>query len=328
MTYPGRLNFNDPNRDWPGDTIRADGTVRTPLWQIGEELGPDQYEVVQEKDDPKKRAKWGTLFFARAREGSRFYDRMAGWPIAFEEALIEMCRRNLPASEGWAIHSTGQSTGGPFAHILLQRVENVVGLAGLETSQWGSIGATTEQWGFPFNYLTIRTWRHIAKYLGPESGPEGHWRLPWVMEDVLEQWDRVKTQPQFKAEYFVSFGDLPALAEAARATAKRLGLSEAETGALVVRYHNLTRPLQAPNVPPVPPLLYQIAQGSVDHNVERYKGVLFANLDKLPQPPKKRLVLLEAGVHANETPEQGLPQGIFPVGAYMWNEAIRNGYFE
>ncbi|MFI5269163.1 MAG: hypothetical protein ACHQ7M_17450, partial [Chloroflexota bacterium] len=32
MTYPGRLNFNDPTRDWPGDTINPDGTVRTPLW--------------------------------------------------------------------------------------------------------------------------------------------------------------------------------------------------------------------------------------------------------------------------------------------------------
>jgi hypothetical protein len=328
MTYPGRLNFNDPNRDWPGETINPDGTTRTPLWQIGEEITPDQYELIQEKDDPEKRAKWGTLFFIRAREGSRFYERMAGWPIAFEEALLEMCRRNLPPSEGWAVLATGQSTGGPFTHILLQRVENVIGLAGLETSQWGSIGATTQKWGFPFNYLTIRTWRHIAKYLGPEAGEAGARRLPWLIEEVFEAWDQVKNQPQFKAEYFVSFGDLPALAEAAKATARRLNLSADETSALVERYHNLTRPLTGPGVPPVPPLLYQIAANSVDHKLERYQSVLFANLAKLERPPKVRAVVLEAGVHANEKAEEGLPQGIFPVGVHVWNEAIRNGYYQ
>ena len=35
MTYPGRLYLPDPSRDWPGDTIRGDGTVRTPIWLDG-----------------------------------------------------------------------------------------------------------------------------------------------------------------------------------------------------------------------------------------------------------------------------------------------------
>src|SRR3954453_24044675 len=35
MTFPGRLNLNDPSRDWPGDTIHADGTVRVPIWRKG-----------------------------------------------------------------------------------------------------------------------------------------------------------------------------------------------------------------------------------------------------------------------------------------------------
>jgi hypothetical protein len=56
MTFPGKLNLNHPERDWQGDTINADGTTRTPLWQIGEEVTPDQYELIEDRSDPKKRA--------------------------------------------------------------------------------------------------------------------------------------------------------------------------------------------------------------------------------------------------------------------------------
>ena len=330
MTYPGRLNFNDPQRDWPGDTINPDGTTRTPIYQIGEEITPDQYELVQDRSDPEKHAKWGTLFFIRAREGTRFYDRLAAWPAAFDEAMVEICRRHLPAEEGYAVLAHGQSTGGPFAHIALQRVQNCVGLAGLETSQWGAIGATAwHTWNYPFNYLTIRTWRHIAKYLGPEAGEAGARRLPQLMEQVFEAWERVKNQPQFKAEYLVSFDNDSGLEAAARYSAQRLGLGPAETEALVRRYLNLPRPLTGPGVglKPVPPLLYQICQGSVDHTPEAYRDALFANLDKLDPRPKYRLVQLEAGVHANEQPEEGLPRGPFPVAAQVWVDAVQNGYY-
>jgi hypothetical protein len=323
MTYPGRLNFNDPNRDWPGDTINADGTTRTPIYQIGEEVTPDQYELVQDRSDPDKHAKWGTLFFIRAREGTRFYDRLAAWPAAFEDAMVEICRRHLP--DDYAVLAHGQSTGGPFAHIALQRVPNCVGLAGLETSQWGSIGATAwHTWNYPFNYLTIRTWRHIAKYLGPEAGEAGTRRLPQLMEQVFEAWERVKNQPQFKAEYLVSFDNQPGLEAAARYSAERVGLNPE---VLVQRYLNLTRPLTGPDVKPVPPLLYQITRGSVDHQIERYRDTLFNGLDRLEPRPKYRAVQLDAGVHANEQPEEGLPRGPFPAAAQVWVDAVRNGYY-
>jgi hypothetical protein len=48
MTFPGRLYLDGPSRDWPDDTIRADGTVRTPIWRKGERITPDQYEVVRD----------------------------------------------------------------------------------------------------------------------------------------------------------------------------------------------------------------------------------------------------------------------------------------
>src|SRR5882672_3007308 len=48
MTFPGRLYLDDPRRDWPDDTIRADGTVRTPIWKKGERITPDEYEVVRD----------------------------------------------------------------------------------------------------------------------------------------------------------------------------------------------------------------------------------------------------------------------------------------
>ena len=46
MTYPGRLNFDAPNHDWPGDTINADGSIRMPVWRRGEVITPDQVEIV------------------------------------------------------------------------------------------------------------------------------------------------------------------------------------------------------------------------------------------------------------------------------------------
>ncbi len=33
MTYPGRFYLSDPSRNWPGDTVNPDGTVRTPIWK-------------------------------------------------------------------------------------------------------------------------------------------------------------------------------------------------------------------------------------------------------------------------------------------------------
>src|SRR5712671_768219 len=90
MTFPGRLYLDDPSRDWPADTIHPDGTVRTPIWLKGEYVTPDQYELVR---DTGKRMKYGTRTSARAKPGSRFYDRMASWPMAFEEGMKEACRR-------------------------------------------------------------------------------------------------------------------------------------------------------------------------------------------------------------------------------------------
>src|SRR5262249_15451988 len=48
MTFPGRLYLDDDSRDWPGDTIRRDSTVRTPIWQRGEHVTPDQYDLVRD----------------------------------------------------------------------------------------------------------------------------------------------------------------------------------------------------------------------------------------------------------------------------------------
>jgi hypothetical protein len=91
MTFPGRLYLDDASRDWPGDTMRPDGSVRTPIWQRGEYVTPDQYDLVE---DTSKRMKYGTRRLARAKPGSRFYDRMAAWPAAFEQA----CRRPAGAT--------------------------------------------------------------------------------------------------------------------------------------------------------------------------------------------------------------------------------------
>jgi hypothetical protein len=323
MTYPGKLYLLDPSRDWPGDTVNPDGTARTPLWQIDRPISPDQYELIQDRSNPIYRAKWGTMFLLRAREGTEFYDRMAAWPGAFEAAMIETCRRNFPPAE-FSIYAHGHSTGGPFVHMLLQRVDNIAGLIGMETSPFGHIFAAMlgMQWDYSFDRLVIRTWRHIAKYAGVEAGPEGMWRLPWIMEDVLEKWDRAKSQPQFKAEYLVTYGAADALAAAARATAKRLIFNAAETDDLVQRFTGYPRELSGPGTRPVPPLLYGIAQGSRDHTMDRYEQIVLPTLAAMHPAPKTSLVVFKGGVHGYEREEENLPHGLLPAIAQLWDDAI------
>jgi len=73
-TFPGRFYFPDASRDWPGDTIHADGTVRTPIWKQGEVITADEYDVVKDKS---MRNRYGTRTLARAKPETNFYYRMA-----------------------------------------------------------------------------------------------------------------------------------------------------------------------------------------------------------------------------------------------------------
>ncbi|MFO8060673.1 MAG: hypothetical protein R6U70_08470 [Bacillota bacterium] len=331
MTFPGRFYFHAEDRNWPGDTINADGTARTPLWTRETRITADQYELVRDRSDIKRREKWGTLFFLRAREGTEFYHRMAGWPVAFEEGMKSLCRRFFPPGE-FSIYVHGHSTGGPFACILLQRVENVAGLVGTEGSPFGYIVGEHNarlglSWTHPFNYLVLRTWRHIAKYAGPESGADGMRRLPMLMEEVLEEWHQQRRQPQFKAEYIVHYGVESALTEAALVTAERLKLSGEDTQELVRRYVDYTRPLSGPGTRPVPPLLLGIAAHSVDHTFERYSEVDLPMFAALRPAPRVRLTRFGLGVHNKLRPEEGLPMGIGPAVCHLWHDAIQNGYY-
>jgi hypothetical protein len=328
MTYPGNLYLLDPSRDWPGDTINSDGSARTPLWNVDSPITRDQYELIEDRSDPAKRAKWGTLFFLRAKEGTDFYWRMAAWPMAFEEAMKDACRRHFPAGD-YSIYAHGHSTGGPFIHMLLQRVENIAGLVGMESSPFGylfsrMLGMT---WDYPFNQLTVRTWRHIAKYAGAEAEEGAQWRLPWLMEDVFDAWERTKDHAQFKVEHFLTYGAVDALEAMARVSAGRLGMSASETADLVAHFRGYAREMSGPGVKPVPPLLYGINQGSRDHSEERYLNVILPALAAITPPPKVRVVVFKAGVHSYEKPEEGLPAGTLPAVAEVWDQAIKGGYY-
>src|SRR5690349_21046539 len=74
MTYPGRFYLPDPSRDWPGDTTNPDGSVRTPIWLVGETISRDQYDVVT---DASHRQIYGSRSYAVAKPGTVFYHRMA-----------------------------------------------------------------------------------------------------------------------------------------------------------------------------------------------------------------------------------------------------------
>ena len=351
MTFPGRLYLQDSSRNWPGDTIHPDGTVRTPIWKKDELITPDQYEVVK---DLSKRNRYGTRTVARAKPDTTFYYRMAGWPVAFEEGMKEACSRHLPVGE-YSIYANGHSTGGPIIHMLLQRVSNIVGMADVEGStfsyifvkvnEWsgglGKIGNVKMEaakgdkdystWPDPFYELYIRTWRDIARYSGPEAlgqeGPKALMRLPMLMEEVFEDWDKGKSKPQFKAEYIFTHSGIKQLTEAARVTAKRLNLSPEETEALVKRYVGYTRELTGPGIKPVPPILYNIAKDSRDHSPEVYQEVILPMCAAMNPAPKVRVVQYGAGVHSYMKREKDLPLGIGPAVIKVWHDAIMGRYF-
>ncbi len=329
MTFPGRLYLPDPSRDWPGDTTLADGSLRTPIWRDGEEIGRDQYDIVQE--DSHKHL-YGTRTFARARPGTVFHARMAAWPLAFEDAMKDLCRRHF-AVDDYAVYTHGHSTGGPFSHMILQRVENIVGLAGIENSTFAYIfrEMTGHDWPNPFNDLLVRNWRELARYKGAElflqEGGEPLMRLPWVMEEIFEMWDEVTRLPQIKAEYCFHIHSIPALTEAATVTAERLAMSGSEKQDLVDRYIGMGRPLTGAGVKPVPPLLYIINKFSRDHTAEKYHGVMLPMLEKIDPEPRTRIIEFGTGIHSFWRPEDGLPMGLVPPTVDLVCNAIEAGYY-
>ncbi|HWG05686.1 MAG TPA: hypothetical protein VG271_11785 [Beijerinckiaceae bacterium] len=347
MTFPGRLYLPDPKRDWPDDTIHADGSVRTPIWVADEFITRDQYDVIQ---DATMRTRYGMRTLARAKPGSRFFDRMAAWPVAFEEAMLEACRRHFPPAD-WAIFTHGHSTGGAFSAYITQRVQNIAGQTEIETAPIGFINKAKHDWSGslgkigsygrvatkpapradPFNELYIRTWRDLARYRGPEAlgqeGPAALMRLPWIMEDVLDSWARAKIRPNFKAEYVVTHEVLPSLEAAARAAAGRLGMNAQATDALVQRYFDYCRYDMSEGAKPIPPILYINSKDSRDNSPEAYNEAVLPAFAKLDPAPTVRATQFGAGTHVYYKADKDFPLGIAPAVARLFNDAIANRYY-
>lgn len=347
MTFPGRLYLDHPCRDWSGDTILPDGTVRMPMWKRGETIGLDQYDVVK---DISLRRRYGTRVVARAKPDTPFWYRMAAWPLAMEEGMKEAMRRHFPAAS-YSIYGSGHSTGGPITFMISQRVENFAGVIAAEHSPFGVIQAAQHDWsgalgkvaGFdrvttqpaprtdPFNELYIRSWRDCARYAGPEAlgreGPSALMRLPSLMEEILDWWDEEKKRPQFKAEYLITHDIAASLGEGARVTARRLGLDPAATELLVAHYQGLSRPLTGPDARPVPNVLFIISKDSRDHSPEVYREVILPAFARIAPAPKVRVTQMLASTHFYMRPEEGLPAGIAPNIAQLFHDAITSGYF-
>ncbi len=323
MTFPGRFYFLDPSRDWPGDVENSDGTARTPLWTTDTHITKDQYDFVQ---DTSKRRDYGTLVSLAARDGTEFYHRMAAWPAAFEVAIRDSARRQFPVDE-YSIYIHGHSTGGPFAMMASQRIDNIAGLVGYGSSPFGYMYpvVTGDDWDFPFNQLRLRTWRDTARYMYEAMKDQG-FGLPMLMEMTFERWEIAKKRPNFKAEDFVHKNSTKALSAAARISAARLKLSSRETESLIARYVGYTRELSGTGVKPVPPFLsiHGVNDDTVTLQRCRRSLPLFA---KLNPAPKVRAVSVGAGVHTWGWTEKELPQGIVPPVAKLWHDAIMNGFF-
>lgn len=333
LTYPGHWYFDSDDHEWPGEPL-DDGTgrPRLPIWDRRDPIGHGEYDLVTSAEDPVLRANGGTAFFLAARPGTQFYRRQAAWPLAYETAYLDACARNFPEDE-FSLYLHGHSTGGPQAHMLLQRMGNVRGLIGMETSSFGIIkkkmdppGAGGEQ--FPFNYLTMRTWRDTARYMGTESGDMAKRHLPLLMEQVFEAWKLRGGDPGFKSEQFIQFAGEEALTAAAHAVADDQGYEPDARKALVERYLSYTKPLPVPGNPPVPPLLYIINEGSRDHRLDNYTSVLLPTLQTFEPVPKAQVYYLRAGVHNYNKATPDLPRGVAAVGAKIWFDAITSGYYD
>ncbi len=346
-TFPGRLYLQDPSRNWPGDTLNADGTARTPIWKIDELITPDQYEL---KIDTSMRLRYGTRTVVHAKPDTLFWYRLAAWPTAMEMGMKEALRRHFPERE-FSIYFQGHSTGGPMVCMLSQRVPNCQGILATENSPFGFISEKQHAWsgslgkieGYdrvtteenarhdPFYELYLRSWRDLARYRGPEAlgkeGPNALMRLPWLMEEILDEWKKQLVRPLFKCEYVITHNVVASLKAGAEATAKRLGLDKAGTDAMVARYLNYARELKGPGVKRVPAVLFGISRNSRDYSLEVYNDVIIPMFKKMSPAPKCVLQHFQAGVHMLWSPEENLPTGIMPAVAKSWDDAIKKGYF-
>jgi hypothetical protein len=321
MTFPGRFYFLAPDRDWPGDVENGDGSARTPLWTKETQISKDQYTLVQ---DTSKRQNYGTIISLSAKPGTEFFYRMAAWPVAFEEAIKETARRQFADGE-FSIYIHGHSTGGPFAMMASQRVFNIAGLVGYGSSPFGWMYPliSGDDWEFPFNQLRLRTWRDTARYMYEGMKDKGI-GLPMLIELTFERWQSAKKRPNFKAEDFIHKNSTNALETAARVSANRLKLTNQESDELVQRYLGYTRELSGAK--PVPPFLsiHGVNDDTVTFGRCQRSLPLFA---KLNPAPKVRAVSLGAGIHSWGWTDDKLPEGIVPVVAKLWHDAIMNGFF-
>ncbi len=349
MTFPGRLYLQHPSRDWPGDTIQSNGLLRTPIWREGEIIGPDQYDVVQDSSTIN-RLRYGTRTLARAKPGTIFWDRMAAWPVAFEEAMAVACARHFPISE-YAVHAHGHSTGGAFSAKLPQLVENVVGQTELETAPIGYINEVKHDWSGAlgkignyervsmsshrrtdaFNELYIRTWRDLARYAGPEAlgqeGPPALMRLPWLMEEVLAAWEDDRTRPNFKAEYPITHNIVASLEAAAQAVSDRLQLAGQEHQKLVEKFLSFGRYDAGSGVRPVQPIFYINSANSRDNSPEAFNEIILPMLAELTPAPRVKATQLGAGTHIYYKAMPELPVGLTRAAAFLWRQAINDGFF-
>jgi len=275
---------------------------------------------------------------------------MAAWPVAMEAGMQTACSRHFPVDR-FSIYVQGHSTGGPLVSMLCQRVGNIEGVLAAENSPFGYINAEKHAWsgsmgkiaGYerttrkkkyrtdPFYDLYIRTWRDTARYKGPEAlggeGPKALMRLPMLMEEVFESWNKKKVSPRFKAEYLITHNIVDSLKEAATVTAQHLKLNGAESESLIKRYIGYTRELSGPDIKPVPPFLFGIAKDSRDHSPEVYQEVIIPMFKAMQPPPKVDVVRFGAGIHHIWAPEENLPRGIAPAVLKLWYDAITKGYF-
>ncbi len=78
----------------------------------------------------------------------------------------------------------------------------------------------------------------------------------------------------------------------------------------------------------MPPALFVNSCYSRDNSEEVFNEVVLPMLGQLDPPPKTRMVIVDASSHLYTEPDgDGLPQGMAPVAAKLFDDAVRGGFF-
>ena len=82
-----------------------------------------------------------------------------------------------------------------------------------------------------------------------------------------------------------------------------------------------------PKARAVQPIFYINSANSRDNSPEAFNGIILPMLAELNPAPRVKATQLGAGTHIYYKPMPDLPVGLTRAAAYLWRQAIQDGFF-